>query len=242
MDFSYSQSMTPCQMPGSPISGPMSVPGSPQAAHGALHWGMHNQPGSPWSHFGMNNQAPAPASPLHMPQAMPQVMPQAMSQPGSRHNSFHEPVGKAPQEQVNEGDVAAVVLMGLPAHLCNYVAVEAMLEQAGLEDAVMNFNVTDLPDNPQVFVHLLNRQAAKQCIAHFHGRQWGSNGGPVMASLMKPSGRNSPDEALSGNLYRVNTDASVFNAGSFDRASTSAGTAEEESGTDENGYVTDDGF
>lgn len=199
-----------------------------------MSWSM-SMPGSPQMAAGI----PVPTSPLHMPQAMLQISPQQRHSVGDipPFGKFSAPP-PLPQEAMSKGDVTRVVLMGLPAHLCNYAAIEVMLDQAGLEDAVMNFNVTAPPENPQVIVTLLNKQAATQCIAHFHGRQWGNNGALVIASLMKqPDGRMSPGEQP-GAFQRTNTDTSAFT----DKESTSAGTAEEESCTDENGYVTDDGF
>lgn len=74
-----------------------------------------------------------------------------------------------------------VSLRGLPDTVCTNVAyIEAMLEQAGLEDAVLDIARA----SPGVVrLSLAGTAAAKQCIAHFDGCPWGAGGSLVSAFL-----------------------------------------------------------
>jgi hypothetical protein len=66
----------------------------------------------------------------------------------------------------------AVLLRGLPIELCEDHLVGVMLEQAGLEAAIIYFRVGDAMAG-EVRVILSSWQSALHCIAHFNGCYWG---------------------------------------------------------------------
>jgi len=84
-----------------------------------------------------------------------------------------------------------VLISNLPCGILSDMLMEATFQQAGLENAVVNY--ASIPTSKQlgeVLVTLRNRDAAKCCVSHFHGRQWnttpGGGGALVSATLLKP--------------------------------------------------------
>jgi hypothetical protein len=71
-----------------------------------------------------------------------------------------------------------VLLQGIPEAVCNNRDfVEAMLEQAGVEWAVLKHEVQHHPGREygDVLVTLVNQDAAHQCLQAFYGCQWGAH-------------------------------------------------------------------
>jgi len=68
-----------------------------------------------------------------------------------------------------------VVIVGLPAKLASKMMIDAMLEQAGLEDEVTDFQ---LPTKRQglLRISLDSLDAAERCATHFKGCRWNAAG------------------------------------------------------------------
>jgi hypothetical protein len=78
-----------------------------------------------------------------------------------------------------------VCIRGLPQALANDVCMEAVLEQAGLEAAVVNCSVKRGKIN-EVVVELSCPLMALHCVNHFNGCMWDSSGKPVTATIIPP--------------------------------------------------------
>jgi len=83
-----------------------------------------------------------------------------------------------------------VLLRYMPQELCTDLMIEAMLDQADLEDAVLRSVVTkdrcSREELCEVLLTFGTRHEAKKCVAHFHGRKWAAAGIPVAASIATP--------------------------------------------------------
>lgn len=77
-----------------------------------------------------------------------------------------------------QGPPMPVLVSGLPPALCSKMCMEAVLEQAGLEDAVLGVEMS----SGDAILHLSSWSAASQCLAHFNGCRWDATGPPVTAS------------------------------------------------------------
>lgn len=78
--------------------------------------------------------------------------------------------------------VAPVVLSNLPHALCTGRCLEAMLDQAGLENAIISYEVRAGKKRGRAVISLNSERAADRCIAHFQGLRWGHGSGrPVNA-------------------------------------------------------------
>jgi len=143
-----------------------------------------------------------------------------------------------------------VILSGLPPALCSKMCMEAVLEQAGLEGAVMAVEISAGGD---AILHLSSWSAATQCLAHFNGCRWDATGPPVTASLAKVevqpvpvTPQVAPVPLPEFNPPALPVDSMPMNKGS---SSTSLDVDHEDStaagsplSTDDSSYDTDDGF
>jgi len=77
-----------------------------------------------------------------------------------------------------------VLLSGLPLELCSNACMEAVLEQAGLEGAIVHCEITRGTHRGEARVTLKSWQMAEQCIAHFRGCKWDSACSCVSASFV----------------------------------------------------------
>eukprot|EP00930_Biecheleria_cincta_P039240 TRINITY_DN26999_c0_g1_i1.p1 TRINITY_DN26999_c0_g1~~TRINITY_DN26999_c0_g1_i1.p1 ORF type:complete len:396 (-),score=82.45 TRINITY_DN26999_c0_g1_i1:331-1518(-) len=73
-----------------------------------------------------------------------------------------------------------VVIKGLPKALCTEAFLETMLEQAGLESDVIESRCS--PGRARVGFN--DRHAAKRCIDHFSGRQWGGPSAELVVATL----------------------------------------------------------
>mmetsp|Transcript_91183 Transcript_91183/g.162372 ORF Transcript_91183/g.162372 Transcript_91183/m.162372 type:complete len:368 (-) Transcript_91183:240-1343(-) len=76
-----------------------------------------------------------------------------------------------------------VFIKGLPKALCTDAFLETMLEQAGLEEALLESKALTGKFAGQARVCFTSRKAAKICIKHFNGRLWGTSTEPVVATM-----------------------------------------------------------
>jgi hypothetical protein len=90
-----------------------------------------------------------------------------------------------------------VVIKGLPKALCTDAFLETMLEQAGLESDVIESRC--FPGHARVGFH--QKHAAKRCIDHFSGRQWGGSSAElVVATLVEAPAKVGNVAAMPGLL------------------------------------------
>jgi len=76
-----------------------------------------------------------------------------------------------------------VRVTGLPNALLSTPCMEAVLQQAGLLEAAINFRTNEGEHCGEAVVTFLSFAMAEQCIAHFQGRQWNTSGEDVIAWL-----------------------------------------------------------
>jgi len=74
-----------------------------------------------------------------------------------------------------------VSIKGLPNGICTKPMMEAVLEQAGLEDAVVSSEVQTGTRCGHCILVLNGQQAVDKCIAHFSGRKWDVSGAVVVS-------------------------------------------------------------
>jgi len=79
-----------------------------------------------------------------------------------------------------------VRLTGLPNAICTPEMLEAVLQQAGLDAAVLASRAEQGRPCGEAHVTLASSDAAAACIAHFHGCQWDSSGVGVRATIIDP--------------------------------------------------------
>jgi len=100
------------------------------------------------------------------------------------------PCASSPSSHVSLSSQAVVILQGLPAALCSGAMLEATLDQAGLEEELITSQVVHAGSQhgkSEVHATFKTVKAAKRCVRHFHGRQWGSSVAPVAARLAQPA-------------------------------------------------------
>jgi hypothetical protein len=76
-----------------------------------------------------------------------------------------------------------VFVSGLPNNLCNPACMEAILDQAGVDEALLNCEAW--PGSPcgQATLHMATVDAANRAAKHFHGCRWDSTGAEVVARV-----------------------------------------------------------
>jgi hypothetical protein len=81
---------------------------------------------------------------------------------------------------VLESDVGAtksvVSISGLPNGICTKAMMQAVLEQAGLEDSIVSSEARAGSPCGHFFLTLDSQQAVDRCVEHFHGRRWDASG------------------------------------------------------------------
>mmetsp|Transcript_27804 Transcript_27804/g.62870 ORF Transcript_27804/g.62870 Transcript_27804/m.62870 type:complete len:336 (+) Transcript_27804:47-1054(+) len=86
-----------------------------------------------------------------------------------------------------------VRIIGLPNALLSKPCTEAILQQAGLLEAAINFRTEFGQPYGEAIVTFLSFAMAQLCILHFQGRQWNTSGGEVTAWL-EPNDSAAPGE------------------------------------------------
>jgi len=83
-----------------------------------------------------------------------------------------------------------VVIRGLPAKLLSEAMLEAVLQQAGLDDEHNGFTVRGGKNTGEVLVKLSSMFAAQRCVLHFDGCQWDKSGAAVTTEIIPPANAN----------------------------------------------------
>jgi len=82
-----------------------------------------------------------------------------------------------------------VVISGLDGCMCKTKMLEAMLDQAQVAEYVQDCRVKKIRNSCQlkrdISVTFSAPEAAKRCVRHFNGRQWGASGSALEARLLK---------------------------------------------------------
>eukprot|EP00927_Polykrikos_kofoidii_P033846 TRINITY_DN286_c0_g1_i1.p1 TRINITY_DN286_c0_g1~~TRINITY_DN286_c0_g1_i1.p1 ORF type:complete len:269 (+),score=24.87 TRINITY_DN286_c0_g1_i1:79-807(+) len=92
------------------------------------------------------------------------------------------------ETQLKDMDSAHTVeIDGLPAAMLSDLAMEAMLEQACLEDHVVRIKTQHGKPCGSATLSMKTRDAANRCVLHFAGRCWDPSGTVVRATLIERS-------------------------------------------------------
>jgi hypothetical protein len=85
------------------------------------------------------------------------------------------------------GSEHTVEINGLPTAMLSDLAMEAMLEQACLEDHVVGIKTQRGKPCGSATLTIKTRDAAERCVLHFDGRCWDPSGTVVRATLIERS-------------------------------------------------------
>eukprot|EP00931_Biecheleriopsis_adriatica_P093898 TRINITY_DN67620_c0_g1_i1.p1 TRINITY_DN67620_c0_g1~~TRINITY_DN67620_c0_g1_i1.p1 ORF type:complete len:362 (-),score=90.07 TRINITY_DN67620_c0_g1_i1:181-1266(-) len=119
-----------------------------------------------------------------MPKARPAYVLPSASAPKPASASSQAPIAAAESTK----DQVEVQIKGLPKALCTDSFLEAMLEQAGLEGAVVCSKALTGSLAGQARVSFSGKRAAKRCVQHFNGRKWGNQLEAVTACIASTVG------------------------------------------------------
>jgi hypothetical protein len=117
--------------------------------------------------------AAAPFTPKQQPQQLQVQQPVAPMAP--------QVVAPAPSN--NSANSVSVLVHGLPNNLCNSMCMEAIIEQAGLEDSIVMVEAWPGTPSGEAKISLTTWEAAELCVRHFHGCRWCSTGSSVRAEI-----------------------------------------------------------
>eukprot|EP00929_Paragymnodinium_shiwhaense_P103324 TRINITY_DN6675_c0_g1_i2.p1 TRINITY_DN6675_c0_g1~~TRINITY_DN6675_c0_g1_i2.p1 ORF type:complete len:293 (-),score=70.79 TRINITY_DN6675_c0_g1_i2:310-1188(-) len=124
-----------------------------------------------------------------------------------------------------------VFVHGLPNNLCNSMMMEAMLEQAGLEDAIVSVEAWPGFQCGEAVLRLATWEAAHFCLRHFEGCRWDSAVG-VTAEIGGQNGDGVYGWA-DAHQYSVATDVNTVNCRSHGQASSKvSGAGEQKASSD----------
>jgi hypothetical protein len=127
------------------------------------------------------------ALPLTFERPSPSSLPMPLFQSKETSKMTSMPAQKkAPAVSVSNPPAPAqtgyeVEISGLPRHLMSRPMIEAVLDQAKLEEEILSFTL-EQPDKARLCVR--SQQAAESCMTHFHGRGWNAAGAGVKARMV----------------------------------------------------------
>jgi hypothetical protein len=90
-----------------------------------------------------------------------------------------------------------VEISSLPNHLLSSAMMGATLEQAQLDEFVVNLVTKPGVQRGEALVTLSTMDAALRCTQHFHGRRWDASGVMVSARMLAPKAHPAPRGAAS---------------------------------------------
>jgi hypothetical protein len=103
----------------------------------------------------------------------------------------HEAVYHAYMTEAQEGEMQmqdrelrttqVVTVRGLPNGICTRPMMEAVLEQAGLEDSIVSSEAHTGNLCGHFVLTLSSQQAIDKCVGHFHGCKWDASGAVVVS-------------------------------------------------------------
>jgi len=118
--------------------------------------------------------------------------------------------------QETEAHLTQVVIRGLPNGICTRPMMQAVLEQAGLEDSVLSSEAQTGNPSGRFVLTLSSQQAIDKCVEHFHGCKWDARGAVVVSV-----------EQLQPQLARK-SDASTVVAPSFSGSEADSGASDDD--------------
>jgi hypothetical protein len=128
--------------------------------------------------------------------------PTSTAAPSATTVTHTQPLGM-PAPQIAAGSssgvtIFKVLLTGLPAEMMSDIMMEAMLQQSGVDSAVINFNTRMGSMSGEAVVKLKDRNAAQKCARHFDGRRWGRAMSPVSARIVQETVQAHVDSRAAG--------------------------------------------
>jgi hypothetical protein len=92
-------------------------------------------------------------------------------------------VGAATQGSARAGPAYELQISGLPNKLLTEVMLEAVLEQAGVDDDVISIVPRTGKPSGHALVTLSSFEMVERCVRHFNGRQWDPSGAMVRVEI-----------------------------------------------------------
>jgi hypothetical protein len=86
-----------------------------------------------------------------------------------------------------------VLIKGLPKALLTDSCIEAMLQQAGLQDSIVSVSTTKGEPCGQALVTVRSRKDAQLCMKHCQGRCWDPSGKIKVEAMLVDTGRESEE-------------------------------------------------
>jgi len=78
----------------------------------------------------------------------------------------------------------SVLVMGMPNQMLSKPLIEAMLQQAGLEETISKYEMSKGDPCGELLLHFSNHLLAAQCVRHFEGCQWDTSGTAVTTRIL----------------------------------------------------------
>merc|ERR1712070_792071 len=98
---------------------------------------------------------------------------------------YHACVTEAQDDDVQVRDrqlfSTQVVIRGLPNGICTRPMMQAVLEQAGVEDSIVSSEAQTGNPSGHFVLTLSSQQAIDKCVEHFHGCKWDASGAVVVS-------------------------------------------------------------
>jgi len=104
-----------------------------------------------------------------------------------------------------------VLLLGLAKELCNQQVMEAVLEQAGLGSAMLKCELFQRSHAGEARLIFRDWLTAKQCIAHFSGRKWGTSCISAMFDSQHEEGTTGKNQLVCMSAERSHAEGQVLN-------------------------------
>lgn len=130
-------------------------------------------------------------------------------------------VGAATQGSAHVGPTYELKISGLPNKLLTEVMLEAVLEQAGLDDDVISMVPRTGKPSGHVLVTLSSFEMVERCVRHFNGRQWDPSGAMVRVDIVSVT-KGLPEVVEQNAATNISAKAPIFELESSFKAEFSA--------------------
>lgn len=108
-------------------------------------------------------------------QQQPQLQQEQQQPQFQQVPQFQQQSAPVPCMSPSSAQTSTVLLHSMPNNLCNEACIEAILDQAGLEDQLVSCDVQQGSHGGEAVLHLSSWNAANQAVRHFQGCRWGSS-------------------------------------------------------------------